>query len=96
MAKYCRRDVELLGPLYLRLRPRIKNHPVLADDGCTSCGSQSLQSRGFRRTKVARIERLQCTDCGTWLDGSRTRIAAQNRNGNRARWTAAPQARRAL
>lgn len=85
MARYCRRDVELLGPLYLRLRPRIKNHPVLADAGCTACGSDRLQSRGIRRTKAARIERLQCADCGTWLDGSRTRTSAQHRNGKPAR-----------
>jgi DNA polymerase elongation subunit (family B) len=74
MAEYCARDSSVLLPMYLRLRHRIKNHPVLSDTGCPSCGSDKLQSRGHRLTKTARIERLECQNCGSWPDGTRSRI----------------------
>lgn len=77
MAKYCVQDVVLLEKLYLRVRPFIKNHPHLGKVGaheCGACGSHKVQSRGTRRTRAFKIQRLQCTDCGSWQDGVRKKI----------------------
>ncbi len=77
MAKYCIQDVKLLEKLYLRVRPFIKNHPHLGKVGaheCGACGSTRVQSRGSRRTKAFKIQRLQCQDCGSWQDGTRKKI----------------------
>lgn len=77
MAKYCIQDVVLLEKLYLRVRPFIRNHPHMGHVGgkaCGACGSLHIQSRGSRRTKAFKIQRLQCTDCGSWQDGTRTKV----------------------
>ena len=76
MEKYCVGDVTLTELVYMRLRPYITNHPHLGDTGrgaCGSCGGTVLQSRGFRRTKAFKIQRLHCQSCGSWQDGSRTK-----------------------
>lgn len=77
MEEYCIQDSELLVGLYEKLRPFIRNHPHLGEAGaseCGACGSHNLQKRGFRRTKAFRIQRLQCSDCGSWQDGSRSKV----------------------
>lgn len=77
MERYCIGDIRLTEKLYLRLKPYIQNHPHLGDVGagaCGSCGSHRLQSRGVRRTKAYVIQRLQCQDCGSWLDGARKKV----------------------
>lgn len=77
MAKYCIQDVKLLEKLYLRVRPFIKNHPHLGKVGahqCGACGSSKVHSRGSRRTKAFKIQRLQCQDCASWQDGTRKKI----------------------
>jgi hypothetical protein len=77
MAKYCKQDVAMLKKLYLKVLPYIKNHPFLGERGrgeCGNCGGQHLQSRGFRRTKAFKIQRLQCQTCGSWQDGTRTKV----------------------
>jgi uncharacterized protein YprB with RNaseH-like and TPR domain len=73
MQKYCIQDVVLLEDVYIRLRPYILNHPNVGTggDGCEACGSHRIQKRGFRFTKKFRIQRLQCTDCGSWHDGKK-------------------------
>jgi len=78
MARYCKQDVRLLEPLYLKLRPYIKTHPYIGDraNTCPHCGSTDIQHRGTRRTKAFFIERLHCTSCGAWSDGSRKKVAA--------------------
>lgn len=78
MAKYCIQDVVLLEKLYLRVRPFIKNHPHLGKVGaheCGACGSGKMHSRGSRRTKAFKIQRLQCQACGSWMDGVRKKIS---------------------
>lgn len=74
MARYCARDVNLLVPLYEKLIPLIRNHPIMRTtlEGCPACGSHSIQRRGYRRTKRFVIERLACVSCGSWFDGTRT------------------------
>lgn len=77
MAKYCKQDVILLEKLYLKIRPFILNHPHLGKVGnnqCGACGSTHVQSRGSRRTKAFKIQRLQCQACGSWQDGTRKKI----------------------
>lgn len=77
MAKYCGQDVTLLEKLYLKLRPYIRNHPHMgkvAAQECGACGSKHVHSRGTRRTRAYKIQRLQCQDCGAWQDGVRKKI----------------------
>jgi hypothetical protein len=77
MERYCRGDVRLTARLYLKLRPYITNHPHMAltkGHECGACGSKHLQSRGFRRTKSFKIQRLQCQGCGSWQDGVRSKV----------------------
>lgn len=75
MTKYCLQDVNLLEKVYNKLRPYVKNHPHTGSHGdCGACGSAHIQSRGYRRTKTFKIQRLQCVACGAWQDGKRTKI----------------------
>lgn len=76
MTRYCKQDVKLNAKLYKKIRPFIRNHPHLGKEKheCGACGSHKVQSRGFRRTKYFRIQRLQCQSCGAWSDGTRTKI----------------------
>lgn len=75
MEKYNRQDVILLEKLYKRILPYIKNHPHLGDRvACGACDGHVLHSRGYRRTKSYKIQRLQCQQCGAWQDGKREKI----------------------
>ena len=80
MQKYNIQDVRLLEPLYLLLRPYIRNHPYLGTGvtnlgtGCPACGSFRAQARGNRRTKAYLIGRLMCLRCNTWYDGAKHKI----------------------
>lgn len=81
MKKYCIKDVKLLVKMYPRIKAFIRNHPNL--DGqkagaCGSCGSANVHSRGYRRTKAFRIQRLQCQDCGSWSDGKREKVSTES------------------
>lgn len=78
MAKYCSQDVRLTEKLYHKIRPFIKNHPYLGPIGegaCPNCGGKKLQKRGPRYTRHFQVQRLQCTDCGSWTSGSRKKVA---------------------
>lgn len=76
MKKYCIQDTKLLIALYKRILPYIHNHPHLGKDKheCGACGSNKVQSRGYRRTKHFKIQRLQCQSCGSWSTGTRTKV----------------------
>lgn len=77
MSRYCKQDVNLLEKLYVKVRPFIRNHPHMGDDKghqCGACGSNKTHSRGYRRTKAFRIQRLQCQSCGAWQDGKREKV----------------------
>lgn len=77
MRKYNIQDVKLTAKLYYKILPFIKNHPHLGKEKheCGACGSDHVQSRGFRRTKYFKVQRLQCQHCGSWQDGTREKIA---------------------
>lgn len=76
MKKYCIQDVKVTVALYNKIKPYILNHPHLGDNksDCAVCGSNHLQSRGYRRTKFFKTQRLQCTDCGGWQTGKRVKV----------------------
>jgi len=76
MRKYNEQDVVLLEKLYLKILPFIRNHPHLGTSKheCGACGKNNTHSRGYRRTKHYKIQRIQCQDCGSWSDGTRTKI----------------------
>lgn len=71
MVKYNKQDVALLEKVYLTLRPWIKGHPNLnvVEDGCPSCGADTLQKRGFGYTQTGTYQRFQCTTCAAWSKG---------------------------
>lgn len=71
MKKYNIQDVVLLDDLYNVLLPWIPNHPNVALYGtdaavCPKCGSDHLQSRGYRTTAASRYRQFQCQSCGGW------------------------------
>jgi len=77
MARYCKQDVRLTGQLYQKIRSFIVDHPHMGDhgiDACGACGGKHLQSRGWRRTKGFRIQRIYCADCGSWQSGTRKKV----------------------
>ena len=76
MKKYNIQDVILLEKLYLKILPFVRNHPHLGKNkqACGACDGTILHSRGFRRTKSFKIQRLQCQKCGSWQDGKREKV----------------------
>jgi len=73
MENYCHRDVKLTEDYYLKLRPRIKNHPnvnIFNEQPfggrlkCPACASPRLRRRGYRYLMTGRKQRLKCEDCG--------------------------------
>lgn len=73
MAKYNKKDVELLEKVYERLRPYMKNHPLINTYSgnafsCPKCGGSNLQKRGFAYTATAVYQQYACLteNCGAW------------------------------
>jgi DNA polymerase elongation subunit (family B) len=68
MIKYNIQDVVLLEKVYLKLRSWNPNHPSMAAlkgvRGCPVCGSERVQSNGFRATTKRLQQRWRCIDCG--------------------------------
>lgn len=65
-----RRDVLVLEEVYNRLRPLVLDHPnkglVDGRGGCSVCGANKLQKRGFHITRTRKYQRFQCRSCGAW------------------------------
>ena len=76
MERYNKQDVVLLEKLYRKLLPFITNHPHLGSTKheCGACGSNNVQKRGTRRTKHFIIQRIQCQSCGSWSEGTRSKV----------------------
>ena len=75
MTKYCIQDVKLTVKMYRKLLPFIQNHPKLrTGDACPNCESKNTHKRGFRFTRYFRIQRNQCSNCGTWFETTRKKI----------------------
>lgn len=69
MGKYCDRDVDSLYELYKKCRvylPSQQNRSIITEDNriCTHCGSNKLESNGYRHTLTAKKKRWRCTACG--------------------------------
>lgn len=80
MEKYNRQDIKVLEDIYEKLKGWIVNHPTgddIVDGECPNCGSDSLQKRGFHRTKVSKFQRYQCNGCGSW-HRSRTNLLTKH------------------
>lgn len=79
MEKYNKQDVILLEKLYNVLLPWIKGHPnrslYQSETCCVTCGSTSVQKRGFSHTQTMVYQRYQCTSCGSWM---KARAAEKN------------------
>lgn len=77
MRKYNIGDIKLTERLYVKIKPYIANHPHLGSTlhECGACQSNKVQSRGYRRTKYFRIQRLQCQTCGSWQNGTRSKVS---------------------
>lgn len=75
MKKYNAHDVRLLEPVYLFLRPWIRNHPNVGmhteDVVCPKCGSGDLSQRGFAFNATTQYQRYRCRDCGGWARGAK-------------------------
>lgn len=75
MTRYCIQDVKLTAKMYHKLLPFIHNHPKLRPgDTCPNCESTKTQKRGYRFTRYFRIQRNQCTNCGSWFETTRKKI----------------------
>lgn len=70
MKKYNAQDVLLTEKIYLKLRPFMKTHPNITlyseKPGCTVCGSEDYQKRGFYVLTSGKYQRASCNDCGHW------------------------------
>lgn len=74
MIEYCKNDVKLTESYYLKLRPRMNNHPNVnmfhepkLYEGrfkCGSCGSGRLKRKGWRYLIAGRKQKYKCQDCG--------------------------------
>ena len=76
MTRYCTQDVRLLVKLYNKIKPFIRSHPFVGNHrhDCPNCGSNTTQSRGYRRTRHYLIQRLHCQKCGAWSEGTRKKV----------------------
>lgn len=77
MKAYNIQDVRLTEQLYNKIKPFIATHPTLGEtkkDACPACGSEKIQNRGYRRTKAFKIQRRQCMSCGSWHNGTRSKV----------------------
>lgn len=73
MLAYCKRDVLLTEEYYLKLRPRMKNHPNVnmfqeqpfgGRLKCPACSSPNLVKHGFNYYSGGRRQRFECKACG--------------------------------
>ena len=76
MERYNRRDVELLGKVFVKLQPYAKTHPTMAvynnGEGCPRCQSHRITSSGRVATNTGIYRRLNCKDCGFSFKGDKT------------------------
>ena len=73
MERYNKRDVRLLERLYHRVRPWIRQHPQMTEEGlcCPKCGSSWAQRRGVQLAVTRVYQRYQCKRCGGWFRSNR-------------------------
>ena len=66
--EHCKRDIEVLEWVYLKLRGFIRQHPLMgAVEACKNCASVKFQFRGYTtNSKGVVSRRRQCNGCGFW------------------------------
>jgi len=75
MLEYNKQDVHLLEAVYNKIKPYIRNHPMIYtssdkfDNKCPKCGCTDLVKEGFRLTLAGARERFSCKGCGSWMTG---------------------------
>lgn len=71
MVTYNKRDVVILEDVYLRLRPYMKSHPVIASPNscnCPKCNSKNVIKAKPRVTASGtRYQQFQCKNCGGYF-----------------------------
>lgn len=68
---HCKKDVDVLEEAFIRIRPWLDNEPargLITGDhsGCPSCGSQSVERRGFKVAMTRAYQQFRCRACGRW------------------------------
>jgi uncharacterized protein YprB with RNaseH-like and TPR domain len=67
IVEHCRRDVLVLEEAYERLKPYVRQHPMLGlRRSCAVCNGIRLQRRGKLSLRSGHFVRVQCQDCGRW------------------------------
>jgi len=80
MTKYCKKDVDLLEKVFLKLMPFIKNLPNRNIDRsqqniidgkyvCPSCGSNDTRRNGWSYSKTTKCPRFVCKQCHSYSRG---------------------------
>jgi hypothetical protein len=82
MARYCRRDVDLLPRLLEKLRPWLPNTINFAlyngeELACQKCGGVDLESRGTAYTATRAYPQYRCRDCGGWTRDTRSEMGTR-------------------
>lgn len=72
MKKYNINDVRITEAVYDKLAASgwvlgLPNASIDGGDVCPNCGGDHFQRRGYALSKTLKYARLQCRDCGTWL-----------------------------
>jgi hypothetical protein len=84
MGEYNRNDVEILEPLYERLRPWIDKHPALVTTSglaCPKCESTRVQRRGVQVAVSRTYHRFHCQACGGWFRSNKSVSGKQGERG---------------
>jgi DNA polymerase III epsilon subunit-like protein len=85
MEAYNRNDVQIMEPLYERLRPWIAKHPNMVETtdklNCPKCGSTKIQSRGTQVALTRTYQRYHCQGCGGWFRSNKSLSSAKGERG---------------
>lgn len=85
MKKYNIQDIQATLEVYYKLRPWMTSHPNLGMydrsdiPNCPKCGSEHLQSQGYRTLQAGVYHRYQCQDCGGWSRGKQMVVSMEMR-----------------
>lgn len=80
MIAYCCQDVRLTERYYLKLRPRMKNHPnvnmfkqptLFGQMKCGACSGNNLVMTGYNYYATGKKKRYRCKNCGYRMQGGK-------------------------
>lgn len=67
IVEHCKQDVRVLEQVYDRIKGLRFDNPRLSGDGCPTCGSYDIISRGRVRTTKQIMHKFSCNNCGHWF-----------------------------